>query len=136
MWECLSGLDKASAWARLQGSTLPGGETGSHCPLGAAERLCGGGSLLLQLENGGLFLHHTDLVSVQWLSRVRLFAPPWTAARQVSISITSSQGLLKFMSIKSVMPSNHLIPCYLFLLPPSIFPSIRVFSKESVLHIR
>ena len=59
-------------------------------------------------------------------------ATPWTAACQASLSITSSQSLLKFMSIESVMPSNHLILCCLLLLPPSILPSIRVFSKESV----
>ena len=136
VWECFSGLDKASAWAQLQRSTLPGGETGSHWPLGAAEHLFCGGSSLLQLENGGLFLHHTDLVSVQLLSCVWLFATLWTAARKASISITNSQSLLKFMSSKSVMPSNHLILCCLFFLLPSIFPSISVFSKESVLHIR
>ena len=67
---------------------------------------------------------------------VRLFATPWTAARQASLSITSSRSLFKLMSIESVMPSNHLILCRLLLLLPSIFPSIRVFSKESVLHIR
>ena len=63
-------------------------------------------------------------------------AIPWTAARQASLSITNSQSLLKLMSIESVMPSNHVILCHPFLLPPSIFPSIRVFSKESVLCIR
>ena len=79
----------------------------------------------------------TSLISsVQLLSSVRLFATPWTAARQASLSITNSQSLLKLMSIESVMPSNHLILCRLLLLPPSIFPSIRVFSNESVLHIR
>ena len=61
---------------------------------------------------------------------------PWTAARQASLSITNSQSLLKLMPIKSVMPSNHLILCLPLLLPPSIFPSIRFFSSESVLHIR
>ena len=74
--------------------------------------------------------------SVQSLSRVQLFATPWTAARQASLSITNSRSLLKFMSIESVMPSNHLILCRPFLLLPSIFPSIRVFSNESALHIR
>ena len=74
--------------------------------------------------------------SVQSLSHVRLFATPWTAARQTSLSITSSQSLLKLMSIESVMPFNHLILCHPLLLPPSIFPSIRVFSNESVLLIR
>ena len=68
--------------------------------------------------------------------RVRLFATPWTAARQASLSITNSQGLLKLMSIQSAMPSSHLILCRPLLLLPSIFPSIRVFSSESVLHIR
>ena len=61
--------------------------------------------------------------------------PPWTAARQASLSITNSQSLLKLMSIELVMPSNHLILCRPLRLPPSIFPSIRVFSNESVLHI-
>ena len=74
--------------------------------------------------------------SVQWLSRVRLFATPWTAARQASLSITNSWSLLKLTSIESVMPSNHLILCRPLLLSPSFFPSIRVFSNESVLGIR
>ena len=73
--------------------------------------------------------------SVQSLSCVPLFATPWTAACQASLSITNSQSLLKLMSIKSVMPSSHLILCHP-LLPPSIFPSISVFSNESVLCIR
>ena len=73
---------------------------------------------------------------VQSLSRVRLFVSPWTAAHQASLSIINSWSLLKLMSIESVMPSNHLILCYPLLLLPSIFPSIRVFSNESVLHIR
>ena len=74
--------------------------------------------------------------SVQPLSHVRLFATPWTEAHQASLSITNSQSLLKLMSIESVMPSHHLILCRPLLLLPSIFPSIRVFSNESVLHIR
>ena len=73
--------------------------------------------------------------SVQLLSCVPLFVTPWTAAHQASMSITNSQSLLKFMSIESVMPSNHLILCHLLLVLPSIFPSIRVFSNESVLRI-
>ena len=73
---------------------------------------------------------------VQSLSRARLLATPWTAAHQASLSITNSQSLLKFMSIESVMPSNHLILCHPLLLPPLIFPSIKVFSNESVLHMR
>ena len=74
--------------------------------------------------------------SVQSLSRVRLFATPWTATCQASLSITNSQSLPRLMSMELVMPSNHLILCHLLLLPPSIFPSIRVFSKESILRIR
>ena len=74
--------------------------------------------------------------SFQLLSHVRLFATPWTAACQGSLSVTNTQSLLKLMSIKSVMPSNHLILCRPLLLLPSIFPSIRVFSNESVLRIR
>ena len=73
--------------------------------------------------------------SVQSLSRIWLYATPWTAAHQASLSITNSQSLLKLLSIKSVMPSNHLILCHPLLLPPSIFPNIRVFSNESVLCI-
>ena len=72
----------------------------------------------------------------QSLSYVQLFATPWTAACRASLSITSSWNLLKLMSIESVMPSNHLILCRPLLLVPSIFPSIRVFSDESALHIR
>ena len=74
--------------------------------------------------------------SVQSLSHVQLFAIPWTAGCQASLSITNSQSLLKLTSIKSVMPSNHVILCHPLLLPPSISPSIRVFSSESVLCIR
>ena len=74
--------------------------------------------------------------SVHFLSRVQLFATPWTAACQVSLSITNSQSLLKLMFIESVMPSKHLILCCPLFLLPSIFPSIRVFSNESVLCIR
>ena len=70
------------------------------------------------------------------LSRVQLFVTPWTPAHQASLSITNSQSLFKLMSIKSVMPSNHLILCHPLFLLPSIFPSIRVFSNMSVLHIR
>ena len=75
-------------------------------------------------------------VSLQWLSRVQLFVTPWTTALQASLSITNSQSLPKLMSTESVMPSNHLILCRPLLLLPSIFSSIRVFSNESVLHIR
>ena len=74
--------------------------------------------------------------SVQLLSHVQLFATPWTAAHQATLSITNSQSLLKLTSLKSVIPSNHLILCHPLLLLPSIFPSIRVFSDKSVLRIR
>ena len=70
------------------------------------------------------------------LSRALLFSTPWTVARQASLSITNSRSLLKLMSITSVMPSNHLILCHPLLLQPSIFPSIRVFSNESVSRIK
>ena len=74
--------------------------------------------------------------SVQWLSPVRLFATPWITARQASLSITNSQSSPKLMSIKSVMPSSHLIFCRPLLLLPPIPPSIRVFSNESTLHMK
>ena len=83
-----------------------------------------------------MFAWNVPFSSVQLLSRVQLFATPYTAAHRASLSITNSQSLLKLMSIKSVMPSNHHILCHSLLLPPSIFPSIRVFSNNSVLHIR
>ena len=77
-----------------------------------------------------------EFSSVQSLSRLQLFATPWTVAHQASLSITNSWSLLKLMSIESVMPSNHLILCRPLLLPLSIFPSIRIFSNESVLCMR
>ena len=80
-------------------------------------------------------MHKDQCSSAQSLSCVRLFATPWTAAGQVSLSITNSRSLPKLMSMESVMPSNHLILCRPLLLLLSIFPSIRVFSNESVLHI-
>ena len=80
-------------------------------------------------------LRNIQLNSVQLLSRIQLFATQWTAAYQASLSITNSYSLLKLMSIKSPMPPNHLILCYSLLLL-SIFPSIRVFSNESVLRMR
>ena len=83
-----------------------------------------------------LLLGWVQFSSVQLLSRVQLFVTPWTAARQASLSITNWWSLPKLMSIESVMPSNHLILCRPLLLPPSIFPSIRVFSSDSVLHNR
>ena len=86
---------------------------------------------LTQVSRQGSFY-----ISVQLLSCVRLFATPWIAPHQASLSITNSQSLLKLISIESVMPSNHLILCHPLLFLPSVFPSIRVFSKESVFPIR
>ena len=100
------------------------------------------GIFLMQGSNKGLL--HCRLIllstrkfsSVQSLSRVRLFVTPWTAPFWASLSITNSRSLLKLMSIESVMSSSHLICCHPHLLPPSIFPSIRVFSNDSVLQTR
>ena len=95
--------------------------------------------LLLQLSSRVLPLHlciySVQFNSFQWLSRVWLYATPWTTARQTSLSITNSWILPKLMSIEFVMPSDHLILCHPLLLLPSIFPNIRVFSNESALHI-
>ena len=82
------------------------------------------------------YLPISQFSSVQLLSHVWLFATPWTTACQASLSITNSWSPPKHMSIESVMPSNHLIICHPLLILPSIFPSIRVFSNESALHIR
>ena len=104
------------------------------------------GTIGYESERGGVEVRkilqlgsrHTEKMarSVQLLSRVRFFATRWTAARQASLSITNSQSLLKLMSIKSVMPSNHLILCHPLLLLPSVFARVRVFSSASVLCIR
>ena len=98
------------------------------------------------LESPGELLNHADagphpqkilqFNSVQLLSHVQLFMTPWTAAHQASLFITNSQSSLKLMSIKLVMTSNHLLLCHLLLFLPSIFPSIRVFYNESLLHLR
>ena len=94
-------------------------------------------SIALSLyTNPWLLLLLFTFSSIQSLSCFRLFVTPWTAVHQASLSITKSQSLLKLMSIESMMPSNHLILWHPLLLPPSIFPSIRVFSSELVLHIR
>ena len=83
-----------------------------------------------------LSFNSVQFSSVQSLSRVRLFVTPWTAARQAPLSITNSHNLFKLMSIELVMPFNHLILCHPLFLLPWIFPSIRVFSNESSIHIR
>ena len=102
------------------------------------EQGMGKGYELLGCASAPLFPHLClfQSNSVQLLSRVRLLVTPWTAARQASLSIANSRSLLKLMSIESVMESNHLILCRPLLLLPSTFPSIRVFSNESVLCIR
>ena len=98
-------------------------------------------SVELMMPSNHLILCHPLLLppsvrSVQSLSHVRLFVTPWTAAHQASLSITNSWSLLKLTSIESVKPSYHLILCHPHLLLPSVFPSIRVFSNDSILHIR
>ena len=93
------------------------------------------GSKKLWFLPSKVFNRSKQSCSVQLLSHVWLFATPWTAAHQASLSITNSRSLPKLMSIESVMPSNHLILCHPLLLLPLIFPSIRVFSNESALHI-
>ena len=92
--------------------------------------------LLGEADHKIIRIQHKLFNSVQSFSCVWLFVTPWAAARQASLSITNSRSLLKLMSIESVMPSNHLILCHPLPLLPSIFPSIRVFSNESVLCIR
>ena len=88
------------------------------------------------LHKTGSTLTGSQFSSFHSLSRVRLFVIPWTAAHQASLSITNSRSLLKLIPFKLEMPSNHLILCCPLLFLPSILPSIRVFSNESILHIR
>ena len=91
---------------------------------------------MLELLDDKFVLFSVQFSSVQSFSHVRLFTTPWTAACQASLSLTNTQRLLKLMSIKLVMPSNHLILCHPLHLLPSIFPRIKVFSNESALRIR
>ena len=123
--ECWSGLPC------LPWGDLPNLETEPHLPVSPALQ-----AYYLSLAPPGKPITHDQFSSVQSLSRFQLLVTPWTAARRASLSITNCWSLLKLMSIESVMPSNHLILCHPFLLLPSIFPSNRVFSNESVLHIR
>ena len=115
---------------------------GKVLQLGLFRRITFGGLfilfMLLQLFTSALHFYWLVKIcySVQSLSRVQLFATPWTEAHQPSLSVTNSWNLLRHLSIESVMPSNHLILCRPLLLLPSIFPSIRVFPNESVLRIR
>ena len=89
----------------------------------------------ISFKSGFMLRPNRIFYSVQSLRWVQLFATPWTAARQASMSVTNSRSLLKLMFIESVMPSNHLIVCHSFLFLPSIFPSIKAFSNELALHI-
>ena len=120
---CKDDMQMCEAFHIFQGGWSYGGPTGSSCQ----ERSC---------PEGGHCCCCYLFSSVQSLSCVQLFETPWTAACPVSLSITNSWSLLKLKSIESLMPSNHLILCHPLLLLPSIFPSIRVFSSESVFHIR
>ena len=108
---------------RLVGQGLPRPALGSKVPTEVAIVMV-------------MLYYNESFVVVHSHSRVRLFATPWTTACQASLSITNSWSLLKLMSIELMMPSNHLILCHPFLLLPSIFPSIRVFSNKSVLSNR
>ena len=87
-------------------------------------------------QSSSYLAEYVTVSLVQWLNRVTLFAIPWTAAQQASLSITNSWSLLKLMTTELVMPSNHLILCQPLLCPPSIFPSIKIFSNESALCVR
>ena len=124
-WESLGQNTGMGSLSLLQG-ILP--TQGSNPGLPHCRRI------LYQLSHQGS--EWVQFSSVQSLSRVRLWATPWIAARQASLSITNSRSSFRLNSIESVIPSSHLILCHLLLLPPSIFPSIRVFSHESVLCIR
>ena len=95
-----------------------------------------GFTVLINLSNSIFIYYHVQFSSLQSLGRIWLFVTPWTATGHASLSITNSQSLLKLMYIESVMASTSLILCHPLLLPPSIFPSIRVFSNESVLLMR
>ena len=108
-----------------------------HCHLGGQEASWGRSAG--RLQHSAMVkarLRTQAIIAVQLLSLAWLFVTPWTAARQASLSFPISWSLLKLMSIELVVPDNHLVLCYLLLLLPSIFPSIRVFSNESVLRIR
>ena len=134
------GLDRSSPWARKESDTT---EVTEHArtQVGISRKIKQERKIMSTRQTGSSHYFITVLLgyqfsSVQSLSHVWLFATSWTAAYQVSLSINKSQSLLKLMSIELVMPSNYLIPYCPFLLLPSIFPSIRVFSNESVHLIR
>ena len=116
-------MDRGGWWIIVHGVSKSQTQLGTHAPW-------------RYIWTWGRLSPTVQFSSVQLLSCVWLFATPWTVPHQASLSITNSQSFLKLMSIESVMPSNHLILCQPLLLLPSIFPSIRVFSSESVLCIR
>ena len=136
-----TGTCSGITWHQPWWSQGPQWEKNNHililCPIFHLKRI----GLLLASQEGGQSLDSISWLwhsfsSVQSLSPVWLFVTPWTAPRQASLPFTKSQNLLKLMSTEPVMPSSYLILCHPLLLPSSIFPSIRVFSNESVLHIR
>ena len=134
------GLDPSSPWARKESDTTEATEH-ARTQVGISRKIKQERKIMSTRQTGSSHYFITVLLgyqfsSVQSLSHVWLFATSWTAAYQVSLSINKSQSLLKLMSIELVMPSNYLIPYCPFLLLPSIFPSIRVFSNESVHLIR
>ena len=109
------------------------GAVGGHSPLLAHTHMPRVVNRIV-LPKGGPTQSLEPVVVIQLFSRVRLFVTPWTAAQQASLSFTISQSLLKLVSIELVMPSNHLILCRSLLLPPSVFPTIRVFCNENMLN--
>ena len=126
-YSCLENSMHRGAWWDAVHGVAKSQTLIEHTPL----PLC---TFILEKDFVSLFLN-VNVQSVQWLSRVRLFATPWTAACQASLSITNSQSQFKLLCITLVMVSTHSILCYPILLWYSVFPSIRVFSNESVLHI-
>ena len=112
------------------------GSRGARAGVDAGSRAARRGRSAWAAEQQRLYAQGPADSSAQSLSRVRIFATPWTAAHRASLSVTNSQSSLKLMSIQWVMPSNYLIHSLPLLLLPSIFPSIRVFSNESVLRMR
>ena len=128
LWQLLGTSLESPSWGQLARSSWFIAAIAAHC--------CGQGSTVENAGEPDTQRAQPHISSVQFLSRVRLFATPWKAALQAFLSITNSWSLLKLMSIESVMPSNHLILCNPLLLLPSIFPSMRVFSNESALCIR
>ena len=131
-------FETSALWAHIFASKSPNPHTECQISKNALLKIQRKANMkLIRVPNGTLYYDSSiQSRSFQSLSRVRLFVTPWTAAHQALLSITNSWSLLKLISIKSVMPSNHLILCHPLLLLPSVFPSIRVFSNESVLPIR